>query len=221
MLPGLEMAASGLMVLANAAPLQCAVNRPPVVRVTPVSDPVRYDFSRSEKELTALRTDTVNPYAPGTETVTEGLRYDRPVIRTSVRQSTITYPDRGIFCMTFAEIDINIQLSPVIYIARENAAGACRDAVLGHEQKHVKVDREIMNEYAGRIGQAVMAAVNEIGTVGPMNVGQEATAQSSMNEHIESAIRSQELPLYQDMRRRQAEVDSLQEYERVSAICRR
>ncbi len=214
-------AASGLLMLAGGpAETKCAVNVAPVVSVRPESSVVRYDFSKTMAQLTAMRSDTVSPYAPGTETVTQGLRSDRPVIEASVGASALINRQRGIFCMTYGKIDISIKLAPVIYVASERPSGGCRNAILDHEKKHVRVDREMMNKYARKIGEAVQNAVNEVGVVGPLNLEKQEEARQFMTRHVQSAIQSMELPLYNEMRARQSAIDSLEEYERVNWFCR-
>ncbi len=213
-------AASTLIMLAGGPAMKCAVNVAPVISVIPQSQPVRYDFTMTAAQLTAMQSDTVSPYAPGTETITQGLRSDRPVIEASIGAQSVTYNDRGIFCMTYGKIDISIKLAPVIYVASDRPAGMCRNAILDHEKKHVRVDREMMNKYAQKIGQTVQNAVNEVGVVGPMNLNRQYEAKDFMTKHIQSAIQSMELPLYNEMRARQAEVDSLEEYQRVGWFCK-
>lgn len=216
---GLDLLAAAPSMMAHVDSPVCVVRRAPVISVTPESREIRFDMSQTTAQLTALQSDTVSPYAPGTVTVTDGIRRDRPVTSIKITQNVEQDPVRSIFCMTYNTIEVNIKLQPVIYIAREVAPGPCRNAVIEHEKKHVRVDREIVNDFSQRIGYAVQAAVNEIGAVGPLNMGGEKNAQKAMNEHISNAVKSLELPMFTEMRRRQAEVDSLQEYERVNRIC--
>jgi hypothetical protein len=122
-------------------------------------------------------------------------------------------------CFSYSNIEIDIDLQPVIFIASEWPEGACRNAILEHEQKHIRVDREVMNEFAQKIGASVQQAVDAIGAVGPVNAAQADQTREFMKQHIQSAVQSLELPLYTEMRRRQADVDSLEEYQRVGGIC--
>lgn len=222
MMPGLDIiAAAGLMTLtAGKAPsLHCVVPKAPTITVDPVTKPIEYDFSRSSAELGTMKIDTVNPYAPGTDTSTGGLRHDEPKISIGVK---IGYRQHstGPVCFWYDSVDISIQLQPKIYIASENTADKkCRDAILEHEKKHVVVDREIINKYAVDIGKAVQDAINAAGAVGPYNADSIKETQAMMTEHIQSAVNSKSLAVSQEMRRRQADVDSYDEYQRVSAIC--
>jgi hypothetical protein len=215
---GIIAVASGLLHLSGGA-IQCAVTAAPVINVIPRTADIRYDFSLSSAQLTAQKSDAYSPYAPGTQTVTEGLREDRPTLTARIAEQSAFYPDSNVSCFTYRSIDIYIDLQPTIFIASEWPPGRCRDTILGHEQKHIHVDREVMNEFAQKIGVAVQRAVDEVGAVGPVGADQSGQALGFMKEHVESAMNAIEQPLYDEMRRRQAAVDSLEEYERVGAIC--
>ncbi len=216
---------SGLLVLAGAHPaaaqnMECAVPEAPSVTVTPVSDEIQYDFSTSSRDLSMKKTDTVSPYPPGTDTATGGLRVDTPTIATAVKYGDATYPSLHQSCLWYHSIDVTIKLSPHIYIAKEyNALGPCRDAIMAHERHHVDVDREMMNKYSYIIGQAVQDVVNKAGAVGPINADNVANNGQQLIDGVSAAIKTVEQPLQDEMRQRQAQVDSIDEYKRISAIC--
>lgn len=213
------MTAAGLLILAGNT-VQCAVPRAPQITVTPLSAPVQYEFSLSAEELGRFKTDTISPYAPGVDTSTGGLRHDRPEVRTEVRWGVMNYEDLKISCLWYENINVTIDLSPKIYVASDNSnSPACRDAIINHELKHVSVDREIINSYAQSIGVAVKQAVDGIGAMGPYNYHELEEVRNRLIGHIEAAVESRKFLLYQEMSRRQAAVDSLEEYEYVSKIC--
>lgn len=223
MLPGLEIAAAGLLTLAGgkAASVQCSVSKAPVINVRPVTRDIEYDFSKPAKMLTAMGSDTVNPYSPSTDTITGGLTVDMPQTKIEVQFGGVQYPG-DVVCAWYDTVTIIIELQPKIYVAKENAGKrACREAILEHEQKHVRVGREIFNEYAQSVGLAVQGAVNDAGAVGPFNGSRMEETKKTLMEHVKSAITANELKLRKEIRERQGKVDSYEEYERVSAICRK
>jgi len=222
MIPGLDIiAAAGIMTLtAGKAPvLQCAVPKAPIINVNPVTQPIAYDFTKSSAELGSMHVNATTPYAPGTDTTTGGLRHDEPQIRLEISVGSVQHGS-GPLCFWYDTVTVTIELQPKIYIAREQARDkTCRTAILAHEKKHVAVDREVINQYAQGIGKAVQSAVNAAGGIGPYSADSAAATQDMMIEHIRTAIASQELAVEQEMHRRQSQVDSYEEYQRVSAIC--
>jgi len=212
------LTAASLLVLA-ANTVQCGVPKAPHISITPLSSEIEYDFNLTAEELGQFKSGTVNPYAPGTDVTTGGLRHDRPEVKTGVKWGMLKYDDRQVACLWYQSIDITIGLHPKIFIARDEPSQVCQDAIIEHELKHVAVDREIINLYSQQIGQAVKKAVDGIGAMGPYNYHELDKVQKELVGHIETAVDSQSFLLYQEMSRRQGEVDSLQEYERVSKIC--
>ncbi|MFN3826954.1 MAG: hypothetical protein ACK4NR_04940 [Micavibrio sp.] len=199
----------------------CTVPKAPMIKIEPKAAAVRYDYSKTTAELTRQGSQTVNPYAANVDSTTGGLRADTPKIRSDVKTSIMTYPALGVGCLWYEEVSVVIELSPVIYIAKEfQKDPACKAAIMEHELKHVSVDRDVINNYATQIGKAIQTAVNRAGALGPFKVAELDAQQDNLMDHIQSAISSQQVILDKDMRSRQARVDSLEEYERVSAICK-
>lgn len=219
MIWGLDtLGAAGLLIFAGST-IQCTVPQPPKISVNPVSAPIAYEFSLSAEELGRFKVDTVSPYAPGTDLTTGGLRHDRPKIETAVKWGVRSFPGREAACLWYNDITVNINLNPKIYIARDHTSPACRNAILEHEKKHVAVDRQVINRFSRNIGQAIKSAVDQAGAMGPYKLSEVEKAQQRLVKHIEAAIDTQTFLMQEEMRRHQAAVDSLEEYERVGKIC--
>ncbi len=208
-----------MMVLASAD-VTCRLPQAPVVRVMPQTNDISYEFDLDSAALARIRSDSVNPFAASIDTTTGGLRHERPEIRIEVRLGGLHYPARDLTCIWYEQVDVTITLNPQIYIASDFTGRACREAILEHEMKHVRVDRTIMNEYAGRLGREIEKTVNQTGALGPYTPSQAEIMQKRMTESVQAAMLSLESGLQQEMRDRQAEVDTKEEYLRVSNICR-
>ena len=216
---GLDIATvASLLVLANA-PVTCNVPKAPQISVDPVSAPIEYELGLTTEQLSAFKSNTVNPYAPNVDTTTGGLRHDRPRITTEVEWGVAQIAQRQIACMWYETITVKIELSPKIYIAKDFGDSRCHSAIMEHEIKHVEVDRAVINRYAYDIGMSVKAAVDEIGAIGPYNFHELEGVREQLVNHIKTAVDSQKFKLHQEMAREQAKIDSLEEYERVNKIC--
>lgn len=224
MIPGLDILAfAGLLTLA-ADPVVCQVPRAPTVTVLPTTDALRYDNTVSVKDLSRIRTDTMSPYdKKHAEHLMFGLHHGRIALsaKTSVGWQTYRGPSASVGCMYYDSVEIRINLSPVIYIAKEFPKGSCAyKAVLEHEKKHARVDRFIANKYAQRIGHDVRSAVNEMGAAGPYPESQMKTLQNKMVGYVRSTVDSLDLLMSEEQARLQQQVDSLQEYQHVSSVIR-
>ena len=121
--------------------------------------------------------------------------------------------------MSYNTINVDIQLQPKIYIAKEFNRGRCGREVLEHEKKHVHVDRVVMNKYTKKMGIAIQNAVNNAGVIGPFQSGRTEEFQKIMFDNVKSALTSIELSMQNEMNIEQQKIDSLEEYERVGKHC--
>jgi hypothetical protein len=114
-------------------------------------------------------------------------------------------------------VRVELSMQPVVvFIAREVAESPCqRDATLAHEMKHVEVFREVLQE-----------AATELEREFPEAVGAElrrAANAEELQRRLILGVRDYLAQFMSDWQRvldaRQAEVDSPEEYGRVSAAC--
>lgn len=216
---GLDIPVLTTLAVLAAAPVECALDEAPRINVNPQTDEIAYNFNISTKELQAMKSDTVSPYAPGTDSTTSGLRVDKPEMKVEVNLRTAEYTELGQICFSYGDINIDIHLHPEIFIARDYSFRGCKEAILEHEHKHVKVDREIMNKYSRIIGEEVLDIVNKAGAMGPYPVSEAELVQQRLYDYVSNAVMKHKYNLQEEMAQRQRQVDSLEEYERVSAIC--
>lgn len=202
-----------------ALPVTCNITQPPIINISPTTDPIQYDTSKTSAELTAMKSNTISPYGLNVDQTTGGLRQDKPTIETKIKFGILTDPNTQTFCMSYAQIDINIKLQPKIYIAQEYNTGECGRMVLGHEKKHVTTDRWVINKYSNKMGQAILGAVNSAKVIGPFPVSKLEETKELMQNHIISSLDSVKLVMMNEMNIRQQHVDSLEEYERVGQYC--
>lgn len=206
------------------AAVTCRVPEAPVITVTPRTAEIQYDTSMTSAQLGRMKSDTASPYAPGTDTATGGLREDRPQVRLEVSWGLERHggQEEGLTCLWYRSVSVSVDMRPKIYIAKDSKFGgkACRDAIAGHEMKHVAADREVMNAFARRLGKALEKAVNEAGPMGPYPPEQVEGAQKALQARMSAILDAQQKVMHAEMAHVQGGIDSLAEYRRVDALCR-
>jgi hypothetical protein len=219
-------AAGILMLAAGPGALTCTVPEAPRVIITPRTADIKYDFSKSEAELTAMAREkgtTPNAARHDVNTHVGGLRHDRPQTNTNVtvKGMTETWNDKPTrVCLWYGTVELVIDLRPVIYLAREkNVPGACREEILEHERRHVQVDREVMNKFARDVGAAIQREVDMAGAQGPYPAVNTEAVRSRMADRIHKLVDAHTAAMTRTMDARQALVDSPEEYKRISDIC--
>ncbi len=210
-----------LLTTPVASPVTCTINQAAIINIRPQTKEIQYDLEKTSIELGQLQSNTISPYGLNVDQTTGGLRHDQPIIKTVLKYNVVEDPRTQTICMSYHTINVDIQLQPKIYIAKEFNKGRCAREVIKHEKKHVTVDRKVINKYSKAMGKAIEKAVNEAGVVGPFPASRSAEMQQMMGSHIENALSSIKLYMTNEMNNLQQQVDSLEEYESVNQYCER
>jgi hypothetical protein len=190
---------------------RCEASLPPT-KIDVVTAPIEYaiNHGRSWRELTAMDSDT----APSIRAV--GLTNANVSDRISIETTGIEDSSTGRVCVRPA-VRVDLAATPMnVYIAREIAGDACREkAALEHEQKHVAVYREELARIAADVRAALKAAYG--------NRVLYYRSRAEAKRETETAINAKVGPLMdrigRQIKARQREIDSPEEYARVSAAC--
>jgi hypothetical protein len=217
MVTGLEMLAAGGLLSFAAGPVECTMPKAPEIEAVPRTSPTHYDYTKGLEYLNTVQVDTVSPYGNHAGQLAFGLHEGTLGLKYETKIGGVTYPELGLSCLYYDKIKLTIELDPVIYVAREFRKGSCpHRAILAHEEKHVRVDRMIANQYVREIGIALQDAINDVGALGPFRTGDTEAHQKRMSEHIRSVVDSLRHKMIADQKRRQQGVDSKEEYDSVS-----
>lgn len=210
------LSATGLLTLA-ANPITCTVPKAPVVTVKPIVGKTRMIESQTIAELGRHKADTISPYGKHVEQLVFGLHEGSIGLASSTKIGYRINEWRELSCLYYDSVNVEIRLDPVIYVVREFRPGSCAyNAILAHEQKHTTVDRAIVRKYAPLIGREVQKAINAAGALGPYPIANMKSVQDRMVRHIDTVVSSLDFQITEEQARRQQNVDSLEEYQRVS-----
>ena len=197
----------------------CHVTWDPKINIVPITDKVKYDYSLSTKELSTFHIDTDSPYDDDVITDVGGLMSGRINIDHEIELDE-EYHD-GLHCFFYKEINVEIAISPKVYIAKEYPKGTCMfDEIKKHENKHVLVDRKVVNKYAKKVGIKLVDLINEEMLVGPVREKDSQLATDYLRNKVKAEINYIAKQMYDERNRRQQLVDSLGEYQDVTDNCR-
>ena len=161
---------SSMLVLAGN--ITCPAHAPTKINIIPRTQEVKYDHSQSLKKIQNYSTDTVDPYGFHGQTITQGFMNGQIMLEHKIQYGQLTNSKYNYACIWYKDITVEIKIDPSIVIAKELYRDKCmRNAILGHELKHVRVDREIVNKYARAMGAKLMSALKSRGfEAGPMRM---------------------------------------------------
>ena len=221
MLPLDPLTASSLLILAASGPSVCPVPPPSKLNVIPSTAELKFDTTQTLAELQNYSMDTVDPYGFHGMSVTQAFMKGSIQPRWEVKIGHLFSKDYNAYCLWYEEITVNIDIDPTIVIARELYADSCmRKAIIGHESKHVKVDRVIVNEYAKTIGKKLYDELSARGfSAGPIPMESGELTVKRMQRVVQQILDHEFKKMELDRMDRQRAVDTLEEYKSVDAKC--
>ena len=218
---GLDYLVAGYFHLASAD-IKCQLRQSPRIDIGASDSTVRYDHTKSQKQLDHLDNDTVSPYGANVQTHVGGLMSGEVSISQNIRIMQESYPTLNSGCLYVDSIKVQLHIKPIIYIAREFPKGGCMyDAVMEHEKKHIAVDRKIVNKYTNLIVHGLDDAFKNVGYAqGPFSTGELKSKQKNMQDFTHKIVQEYGRQMTDERKRLQQQVDTLEEYERVNSLCR-
>lgn len=173
-----------------------------------------HDLRREPIDSNSRLRKTANYQVSG---LTKGnINVEREVeFRTSVEQNS------GVSCIWPIRITVDVHLIDTVYIANQYSPGSCEfRETYNHEIKHVNVDRTVLNKYVPYIKSRIQMTANMLGVQGPVSDKELPRLRKNMSEKIRLEVDNIIDQLQNERSRRQNDVDTESEYERVSRSCR-
>jgi hypothetical protein len=229
LLPWTVLADDGLnTTITNDAPHEVQVSRdqaeaicesyPTVpVKVTPVFEEPRYDYTVDIATLQGLAQDATHAVHGGHRGLTLGLTRYNPVLQFRVPIQTVKFPNsEGCARVNHVEVTIGYR-DVVVFIPKEVPQGSCGfEQVMIHEQKHIAVNQAILDEYVPLIETRLRDYLRFNGVFREPNP---QYAVDLLNQKLKTILDTMSQQITNENRQRQELVDSPEEYRRVSATC--
>ncbi|CAO3418647.1 hypothetical protein [Azospirillum doebereinerae] len=126
-------------------------------------------------------------------------------------------PD-GSYCASANKLAVSFGYQErTVFIARELPAGSCvHGEVLAHEMRHVAVDEALLREFTPLIRQRLDEAVARMA---PVRSRTQQQAMAAVRRPLEQAMRGVMQEFGRERDRRQAQVDTVEEYARIRQVC--
>lgn len=179
---------------------------------------VKYVFNRSVYELSDM---------PGRSHVPPGLTH-APVLGLSTVRLGIDSEMAAIFSLganatvcgrlSMLQVRVGYQERTVL-VAKELPKGSCiHNEVLTHERKHVAVDDAMLKTFTSLVRPRIEALIARIG---PVVARSQSHAMNVLRGQVDRELDALSREMNRERDRRQAEVDTLEEYQRVTDSCNR
>ena len=215
------VSAAYMLVAASAA---CPVQGPVEVEVRLAKTDNAYIATQTSQQLTATYGKN-----PDTTMATDGLWMVSGVTvvgpenlqgKARAEFKTMTNYKNDTTCFSVSKVEYEIDYSPAIYIASDYKNMGCRySATLAHEKRHVAADVKTFTDYIPVFRQQIQSFAESQPAQGPLPNAAVENAERGALQKITAAINPYFGQLAELRRKRQAEIDTIQNYERDTALC--
>ncbi len=187
------------------------------VQVTPVFEDPKYDFSTDISGIRSLLDDTQHSIQESHDRLPLGVTHYEPMMEFRLPLTVTTFPD-GLSCARVQSAGVTMGYKNVtVYIAKEVPEGSCGfDQIMAHEQKHIAVNRQVLQEYMPMIEGRMKDYLRLNGVFREENPDY---AVSVLREKLQEILNGLGKQMTEDNRNRQRQVDSPEEYRRLTAAC--
>lgn len=188
----------------------------PVLQVDTQVVPLKRDFDKTLPQLQAMPGRSAGPAGAQAGQVL-GLAHATFGERWQVGAHYSPQPG-GAVCAALSKLTVTFGFQErVVYVARELPPGSCiQREVLNHEMKHVATDEALLREFMPTFKRRLETVVARQGTVRVRGQDQALTA---LRQPIDAAVNDLMREFSSEREKRQAKVDTLEEYRRVSKSC--
>lgn len=124
----------------------------------------------------------------------------------------------GAFCGALTSLDVTFGTRErAVYVAKELPRNTCiHREVLDHEMHHVQVDEALMKEFLPTVKRRLATLAGRMGTVRARSQQQ---VMASLRKPIDAELKKILNDFTREREKRQARIDTLDEYDRVSRSC--
>lgn len=205
-------------------------NFKPDIKITLDIPPIQYDFNRTTGFLTDDRKVAIAQWqskqedavwsSAGTLEV-GGLTRGGVGVETQVQLIAKPYDSHGVYyCPYVKKLEVKFYYSSTIFVASEHQRGTCRyDAIMEHEMKHhntnVKTVKEVVTKFKKDLPK--MIAYIESKYIPREQVEKKF---KKMNISVKDAFEVYSDVMVKELAKKNGLIDTPEEYERVSAVCR-
>lgn len=179
------------------------------------SAPVSYNHSYNSNQIRSL-TKNRHPLL-GARWEQAGLTKAKEAYRLRLSSQTLDLGN-GRYCVMLDKITVSLGYTEMkVYVDQKYSRGTCEyDAVLRHENLHVRINHAAMDYHAPRIAQQLKQYANSLG---PLYTRSPKQSNKQLRQLLSQKMAQLHKPMVAERRRRHGEIDTPDNYRSEQARC--
>lgn len=217
-LPSIKIPASALGIIGQL--YSCPNLPPPKINVKLSQSRLVTDNTRNRDQLATLNSSSLSPIYGGEFPIVNGLTSSNINVTadTSFTMASNNALKKG--CIIVQNVDVKLTYSPTVYIYKNFRPGSCMyREVMEHEMQHVQVDKNALSAFKNYIKKATKYAVNATLAPDPLPIDKIEDAKINMAKSISVAVQFATKKMQEQLKTRQRQIDTREEYQRMSRVC--
>lgn len=196
----------------------CPTFEDPDIAIELVQTPPRLNTDRVQSTLAQMSGDDPTNLSSGQHEVPIGLTVAALSLKSSYNVRTSARRGDPMVCAQIAAFTLRFGFEDTtIYIAHEIPKATCGyNEILAHERRHVETDRLFLEAYKQLLPNLLGDAIRKIGVI---RASSSPMAEQRLHEIIAPYLRDLGASLAQARAKRQAEIDTPEEYRRLTESC--
>lgn len=196
---------------ANGSAAALCDTQTPQVHVSLNTAKTRYIRTNSAATLSAMHGD-------GSHATVGGLGGGEIGLETQSQFIVRSQGDKA--CVSLKSLKVTLYAKPTIMIASNFRRGTCEyQAVLGHEQKHVRALMNFVRQQAPKLRRKVQETVRQSRTYKRVALNDTTAAQKQIQDNLTYQLDAYQNSLLPTLQHEQDGIDNAKEYERVARMC--
>ncbi|MFZ4762402.1 MAG: hypothetical protein ACOYK8_06280 [Alphaproteobacteria bacterium] len=216
----LFLAVAWLFLLSNTANASsCPKMGQPTVDLNIEDSYPRFNYNKSIAELSHSRVDSRAAQAMSQGKI-GGLTVGNVKLSQVTNFQISSFPEEKESCISISRVLITISLDSTVHVAKDYPKGSClHQEIYNHELKHVEADRIVVRKFAGQIRQAAEKQVIRTGVIGPFSSMLTDANRQALFTKVDQQVQEAAEQMFTIRDKMQQDIDSPQEYLRISMAC--
>lgn len=203
------------LVLISSAP-QCP-ERPPILTFKTKVEKTQYVKDYSSEEITKQFLSRGGQVS--SDSIVRGTASPQIKIDYDIEPEVLTTRS-GHICGYAKKVDILLTASPVIHMANEYEFGSCEyKEIIKHENQHVKISEDLIRDYRRTVKRDLTDRIRDISGHRAVDVSYREKLSEAIVQGAKIVIKQVEAELRQEHAKRQAVIDTQEEYARIQSRC--
>ena len=202
---------------AQAEVIDCGPYEEPKVNVLPIYAPPQYNDSLTLQDIRVMSGQPDSTYA-GLHNLPVGLTSSNLRLDSSFEVTIRTNSQDPMACAQISNFTLHFGFDDTtVYLANELPLHSCSyETVLEHESRHVATDQYILATYLPQLPALLTNAIRQTGVI---RAASPAAAEEHLNNVMQNVLRDLGAYIASVREKMQQQIDSPEEYKRISRSC--